>query len=32
MSHQIDESLSVAEYLQADQVYLQIAKDFLGDD
>ena len=32
MSHQVDESLSVAEYLQADQIYLQIAKDFFGDD
>ncbi len=31
MSHQVDERLSVAEYLQADQVYLQIAKDFFGE-
>ena len=31
MSHQVDERLSVADYLQADQVYLQIAKDFFGE-
>lgn len=30
-SHQVDESLPVDEYLKADQVYLQVAKDFFGE-